>query len=950
MKTSKRFWSLLLAFVMVVSLMGGAFVVSAADSVTVTPTATYGGAVLNMTATKVDDQITVFDLASIGFGTGIEYAFWFESDGTFSFDQDVTLNYQGAVKANLKAGEVTGIAGYSECYLTLDDGNMIALIDKGNPGNFGSLAADTPFDKFPGTIDAGAAAEEAPAAEEPAAEEPAAEEPAAEEPAEEAPAAEGDGFVKTDAMSVGNEYVIATEYDGKFYALNLEAGSGSGTALGMIEIAVENDTAAAPDTAVWIPDGEDHLESKANPGQYIFTGSAAGASGFCCWEGPGSYFRTAAYDAATGTIVLHGKYWMTFDGTAFYRSSDAAEACQVILFAREGVAAAEPEPEVKVDYPEPETVRRAAVKNEDGSITLAFTSDVHYDGKNLNLAKWLEAAEADYGYIDAFGFCGDMGSAYASNAVDYWTWAGEIMEYMDGQIAEGKVGDAIYTHGNHEWFPSAGGNYAVEYANYEAARRLKQVGEGLVTDDYIIYCFGGGVIAKTYTYDYDEEDIAELDEYLETAPTDIPIFILTHFPIHLWGGRGEERYMKHGGELIDVLNKHPNVVVLWGHNHSNFDGYYYDPKFAGDEIVINPEGETRTLNFTYLSAGVTADIEYTGPSAGSASCMNKGLVVTITADGGLDYTYYTIDGEKMNIESPWLVRFRGAFGDYEVFNTQYVEDGKTAAPVEAPEVEGYAFEGWYTWVGIDNAATEVEFDFSAPITRNTLVTAKYSKILAPAAAPDAASCITVTPDATFNGQPLTMTAAGVGDLITAFDLSSIGYGSAIMYGFWFEPGGVVSFSQDVTLVYQGNATDFTLKAGEFYSTEGFGECYIALDDGKSDLLILEFEAPGNYASLPGDQPYSAFPGTVVVGVAEEPEPEPAPEPVVEPEPEPIAEPEPAPAPEGGTTYTVKEGDTLRSISKMFYGTIFRWRQIYEANYDAMVGTEMIYPGQVLLIP
>ena len=204
MKTGKKLWSLLLALVMVVSLLGGAFVASAADSVTVTPDATYGGAVLNMTATKVDDQITVFDLASIGFGTGIEYAFWFEADGTFCFDQDVTLNYQGAVKAELKAGEVTGIAGYSECYLTLDDGNMIALIDKSNPGNFGSLAADTAFDKFPGTVSMPSAAAEEPAEEAPAEEPAPAEETApAEEPA---PAAAEDAVVYV-TISVAGEIV-----------------------------------------------------------------------------------------------------------------------------------------------------------------------------------------------------------------------------------------------------------------------------------------------------------------------------------------------------------------------------------------------------------------------------------------------------------------------------------------------------------------------------------------------------------------------------------------------------------------------------------------------------------------------------------------------------------------------------------------------------------------------
>ena len=118
------------------------------------------------------------------------------------------------------------------------------------------------------------------------------------------------------------------------------------------------------------------------------------------------------------------------------------------------------------------------------------------------------------------------------------------------------------------------------------------------------------------------------------------------------------------------------------------------------------------------------------------------------------------------------------------------------------------------------------------------------------------------------------------------------------------------------------------------------------------LLLLEKAAPGNFAGLPGDQPFSAFPGAVVVGAAEEAEPEPAPaepEPApVEPEPAPV-EPEPAPAPVG-QTYTVKAGDTLWSIAKRFYGSGFKWGDIYNANYDVIKNPRMIYVGQVLLIP
>ena len=203
-------------------------------------------------------------------------------------------------------------------------------------------------------------------------------------------------------------------------------------------------------------------------------------------------------------------------------------------------------------------------------------------------------------------------------------------------------------------------------------------------------------------------------------------------------------------------------------------------------------------------------------------------------------------------------------------------------------------------------------------------------------------CVTIKPNATFNGEELTVTCGGPGELITVFDLSTIGYGSAIMYGFWFNPDGVISFSQDVTLLYQGNATDFKLKAGEFYSTVGFGEHYIALDDG-NDFLILEYENPGNYKSYPGSYPYSDYPGTVIVGAAE-----PAP---VEPEPTPV-EPEPTPAEPApvGKTYVVKAGDTLWGISKMFYGTGFKWGDIYAANADIIKNPRMIYVGQVLQIP
>ena len=152
-----------LALVIVVLLLTAmaAPMALAADGVTIVPNATYQGETVTMTANGVDELVTVFDLASIGFGSGIEYGFWFENSGSFSFDRDVTLIFQGQPKFELKAGETYNIAddGYSECYLQLDDGNMIAILDKANPGNWASLTPSTPWSEVPATINgvAGAA-------------------------------------------------------------------------------------------------------------------------------------------------------------------------------------------------------------------------------------------------------------------------------------------------------------------------------------------------------------------------------------------------------------------------------------------------------------------------------------------------------------------------------------------------------------------------------------------------------------------------------------------------------------------------------------------------------------------------------------------------------------------------------------------------------------------------
>ena len=51
------------------------------------------------------------------------------------------------------------------------------------------------------------------------------------------------------------------------------------------------------------------------------------------------------------------------------------------------------------------------------------------------------------------------------------------------------------------------------------------------------------------------------------------------------------------------------------------------------------------------------------------------------------------------------------------------------------------------------------------------------------------------------------------------------------------------------------------------------------------------------------------------------------------------------------TYTVKSGDTLSGIAQSEMGDANRWRELYEANKDAVGDNpDMIHPGLELKIP
>jgi LysM repeat protein len=57
-----------------------------------------------------------------------------------------------------------------------------------------------------------------------------------------------------------------------------------------------------------------------------------------------------------------------------------------------------------------------------------------------------------------------------------------------------------------------------------------------------------------------------------------------------------------------------------------------------------------------------------------------------------------------------------------------------------------------------------------------------------------------------------------------------------------------------------------------------------------------------------------------------------------------------PVPPGSRTYVVEPGDTLAAISRKFYKTSARWKDIQDANFYSLNGAAKLKPGMKLIIP
>ena len=225
---------------------------------------------------------------------------------------------------------------------------------------------------------------------------------------------------------------------------------------------------------------------------------------------------------------------------------------------------------------------------------IGFVGDIH--AEITGFESWIKDIQTAYG--EKFTFL-----SYAGDICDK-SWVQETYDGFKAILDTLMPGAYNVTTGNQEFKSGAPG------ASWDTlgAGHLR-IGEVAATADYILYSFGSAQEAMNFP----QADIDALDAYLAAAPKNIPIFIHSHFPLHLSMATathgipgGDHRSTDNSAALIEVLNKYPNVIFLWGHNHT-----FQDPRYG----VIAPAGAAFT--YDYYNPTAKLAINFTSAAYGS---------------------------------------------------------------------------------------------------------------------------------------------------------------------------------------------------------------------------------------------------------------------------------------------------------------------------------------------
>lgn len=219
---------------------------------------------------------------------------------------------------------------------------------------------------------------------------------------------------------------------------------------------------------------------------------------------------------------------------------------------------------------------------------ILFVSDIH-ETVEENLKPFLTRYKETADETEYICFGGDYAKKYDKKVLN------DVVSCNNSLLPQTK---AVYTVGNHDLsgFEEKSFNDITKQAS--RGRKIKEEG-------YVIYTFG----ASTDKQSFREDDIKQLETFLETTKTIIPrvpVFIISHYPLH-YCEKGKRTRVTEGAEqLITLLDQYSNVIFLYGHNHSMSDQNYEIIYMPGDEIEI-AKNEYRTINFCYTSMGAMKD-------------------------------------------------------------------------------------------------------------------------------------------------------------------------------------------------------------------------------------------------------------------------------------------------------------------------------------------------------
>lgn len=365
---------------------------------------------------------------------------------------------------------------------------------------------------------------------------------------------------------------------------------------------------------------------------------------------------------------------------------------------------------------------------DDNRTILAFTSDVHNNEKNAGanrLQTWIANEQQVYGNeIDYMGFCGDMGGADSSAITEaqYWTYTQNVMNVADEKLP-GKV---CYTTGNHE----------LEHGKYDTTtdpikdRFSVDAAAPGAPPNCQIYCMG----SRTYqpstnnnVNEYTDAQVTALQTFLTGCEASKPVFVLSHYPLHLYS----TRYTTNADQVIDALNAAANqgktIVFLWGHNHTKSDTAYDEIHKPNTTLTYAPDN-IKTIRFTYAAAGCMSDTEY---SDGSRSVKGKGLIVEVLENKAMAFAYYDAKGKNVTEGGlqlvtpsgpPYTVLFdTNGHGPAPVLKAADSE-GKLNSPAD-PTAQCYTFGGWFK-----EASCKNEWNFTQDtVSANRTLYAKWTE-------------------------------------------------------------------------------------------------------------------------------------------------------------------------------------------------------------------------------